>query len=68
MRAVSFIAKLPTGLVAAFRATLEELEGADLLLHALDVSSARRERTQVVRSVAWRAERRSTDPDHPEQG
>jgi GTP-binding protein HflX len=49
---VGFIAKLPTGLVAAFRATLEELEGADLLLHALDISSARAaERTEVVRSV-----------------
>jgi len=49
---VGFIAKLPTGLVAAFRATLEELESADLLLHALDVSSPRAaERTEVVRSV-----------------
>src|SRR5262249_59494860 len=38
---VGFIAKLPTGLVAAFRATLEELEAADLLLHVVDVSSAR---------------------------
>jgi GTP-binding protein HflX len=49
---VGFIAKLPTGLVAAFRATLEELESADLLLHALDISSPRAaERTEVVRSV-----------------
>jgi GTP-binding protein HflX len=38
---VGFIAKLPTGLVAAFRATLEELASADLLLHVLDVSSER---------------------------
>src|SRR5919112_2031827 len=36
---VGFIAKLPTDLVAAFRATLEELESADLLLHVVDVSS-----------------------------
>ncbi|MBE7517624.1 MAG: GTPase HflX [Thermoflexaceae bacterium] len=35
---VGFIQKLPTGLVAAFRATLEELEDADLLLHVLDVA------------------------------
>lgn len=35
---VGFIQKLPTDLVAAFRATLEELEEADLLLHVLDVS------------------------------
>jgi GTPase len=49
---VGFIAKLPTGLVAAFRATLEELEAADLLLHALDISSPRAaERAEVVRSV-----------------
>jgi GTPase len=49
---VGFIAKLPTGLVAAFRATLEELEAADLLLHALDISSPRAaERSGVVHSV-----------------
>jgi GTP-binding protein HflX len=35
---VGFIQKLPTELVAAFRATLEELEEADLLLHVVDVS------------------------------
>ena len=49
---VGFIAKLPTGLVAAFRATLEELESADLLLHVIDISSPRaEERSQVVRQV-----------------
>ncbi len=36
---VGFIRKLPHHLVAAFRATLEELESADLLLHVVDVSS-----------------------------
>ncbi len=36
---VGFIQKLPTTLVAAFRATLEELETADLLLHVVDISS-----------------------------
>jgi len=35
---VGFIQKLPTELVAAFRATLEELEEADLLLHVIDVA------------------------------
>jgi len=35
---VGFIQKLPTDLVAAFRATLEELEEADLLLHVLDIA------------------------------
>lgn len=35
---VGFIQKLPTQLVAAFRATLEELTEAHLLLHVVDVS------------------------------
>jgi len=35
---VGFIQKLPPILVTAFRATLEELEEADLLLHVVDVS------------------------------
>lgn len=35
---VGFIQKLPTQLVAAFRATLEEVSEADLLLHVIDVS------------------------------
>ncbi len=35
---VGFIQKLPTQLVAAFRATLEEITEADLLLHVLDVT------------------------------
>ena len=49
---VGFIAKLPTDLVAAFRATLEELESADLLLHVLDVSSERAsERAEIVQGV-----------------
>src|SRR6266851_1055145 len=49
---VGFIAKLPTDLVAAFRATLEELESADLLLHVVDVSSERAtERAEIVQGV-----------------
>ena len=36
---VGFIQKLPTQLVASFRATLEELEEADLLLHIVDGTS-----------------------------
>jgi len=35
---VGFIQKLPTTLVAAFRATLEEVTEADLLLHIVDVT------------------------------
>ena len=35
---VGFIQKLPTTLVAAFRATLEEIAEADLLLHIVDIT------------------------------
>lgn len=35
---VGFIQKLPTSLVAAFRATLEEIAEADLLLHVVDIN------------------------------
>ncbi len=44
---VGFIQKLPTQLVAAFRATLEEVTEADLLLHVLDGTHP-----QVVRQAA----------------
>jgi GTPase len=40
---VGFIRDLPHGLVAAFRATLEETVHADLLLHVVDAASAARE-------------------------
>ncbi|MEW5316898.1 MAG: hypothetical protein WDW38_008239 [Sanguina aurantia] len=35
---VGFIQKLPTQLVAAFRATLEEIQDASLILHIVDIS------------------------------
>ena len=35
---VGFIQKLPPSIIAAFRATLEELEDADLLVHIVDVT------------------------------
>ncbi len=40
---VGFIQKLPTTLVAAFRATLEEITEADLLLHVLDITHGQAE-------------------------
>jgi len=40
---VGFIRDLPKDLMAAFRATLEELESADLLLHVIDISNPRYE-------------------------
>jgi GTP-binding protein HflX len=36
---VGFIHKLPHTLVSAFRATLEEINDADLLLHVIDISN-----------------------------
>jgi GTP-binding protein HflX len=38
---VGFIRDLPQDLQVAFRATLEELESADLLLHVIDISNPR---------------------------
>jgi GTP-binding protein HflX len=38
---VGFIRNLPKELMVAFRATLEELESADLLLHVIDISNVR---------------------------
>ena len=40
---VGFISDLPTQLVAAFRATLEEVLSADLILHVRDISHAETE-------------------------
>ena len=40
---VGFIQKLPTTLVEAFKSTLDEVTGADLILHVIDASSAERE-------------------------
>ena len=44
---VGFIRDLPHGLVAAFRATLEETVRADLLLHVIDAASPAREAQQA---------------------
>jgi GTP-binding protein HflX len=44
---VGFIRDLPHGLVAAFRATLEETVRADLLLHVVDAASPARDEQQV---------------------
>lgn len=49
---VGFIQNLPHDLVAAFRATLEEVNEADLILHVVDTSSdIREEHMKVVRDV-----------------
>ena len=45
---VGFIRKLPPHLVAAFRATLEELEGASLLVHVTDASHAQHQQQDAA--------------------
>lgn len=46
---VGFIQRLPTALVAAFKATLEEIHDADVLVHVVDVTHPnRREQVQAV--------------------
>lgn len=49
---VGFIQRLPHDLIAAFRATLEEVCEADLIIHVVDGSSAERDRhIEVVNDV-----------------
>ncbi len=49
---VGFIDRLPHTLVAAFRATLEQVAEADLVLHVIDASSPDRDRhVEAVRQV-----------------
>ncbi|HIS40804.1 MAG TPA: GTPase HflX [Candidatus Aphodovivens avistercoris] len=49
---VGFIQKLPTTLVEAFKSTLDEITGADLILHVVDASSDEHERQmQAVEEV-----------------
>ena len=60
---VGFVSKLPHQLVEAFKATLEELEYADLLLHVVDASNPEwQEQAQVVERLitelgAWETPR-----------
>ncbi len=49
---VGFIRKLPKSLMGAFKATLEELDDADLLLHVVDLSNPRfEEQIQAVERI-----------------
>jgi len=49
---VGFIKDLPKDLMVAFRATLEELEDADLLLHIIDISNPRyKEQIESVEKI-----------------
>ena len=49
---VGFITNLPKDLMVAFRATLEELENANLLLHVIDISNPRfKNQIQAVEKI-----------------
>ena len=55
---VGFISDLPTELVAAFRATLEEVLAADLILHVRDIAHPETEAqahdvAQILTSLGW---------------
>ena len=67
---VGFIRKLPHQLVAAFKATLEELEEADVLLHVVDASHpALEEQMAAVESLLGELELgRATNGGRPQQG
>ena len=58
---VGFISKLPHHLVDAFRATLEELEYADVLLHVIDSADPhRQEHIQVVEKLIGKLAKEGT--------
>jgi GTP-binding protein HflX len=61
---VGFISELPTHLVAAFRATLEEVLEADLILHVRDISHAETE--GQARDVQAILESLGVDEDVPQ--
>ncbi|MGD2041365.1 MAG: GTPase HflX [Anaerolineae bacterium] len=50
---VGFIQKLPTELVAAFRATLEGIQEADVILHVIDIThpNARQQNETVIETL-----------------
>ena len=58
---VGFISDLPTELIAAFRATLEEVIEADILIHVRDVSNAenaaqKKDVEEILATLGWEVE------------
>ena len=60
---VGFIRKLPHGLVEAFKATLEEVVQADLLVHVVDASHPEAEEQIQVRGCGAEGDRRRRQAD-----
>ncbi|NNH74875.1 GTPase HflX [Nocardia uniformis] len=64
---VGFVRHLPTQLVEAFRSTLEEVTGSDLLLHVVDGSDPLPDQQiKAVREVITEVLRENDDPAPPE--
>ena len=64
---MGFISDLPTELVAAFRATLEEVSEADIILHVRDVAhpDSAAQRADVVRVLDGMVKDGVLDADWP---
>ncbi len=62
---VGFIQKLPTQLVAAFRATLEEITDAAVLLHVVDVSDPK---AAAQSEAVYQVEYLASDGEGPVEG
>lgn len=67
---VGFISDLPTDLVAAFRATLEEVQGADIVIHVRDVAhpdtaAQRRDVLRVLGGLGLGSERENGEASPP---
>jgi 50S ribosomal subunit-associated GTPase HflX len=60
---VGFISELPTQLVEAFRATLEEVAAADIILHVRDAAHPDSARSGPTCSACWPTWRRVTTRD-----
>lgn len=62
---VGFVSNLPTGLIAAFRATLEEVTEADLILHVRDIAHPDSEaQARDVAAVLHELDIELDSPDH----
>ena len=66
---VGFISDLPTELVAAFRATLEEVAEADVILHVRDIAHPETvaQRADVIAVLDGMAHDGTLEPDWPER-
>ncbi len=66
---VGFISELPTELVAAFRATLEEVAEADVILHVRDAAhpDSASQRADVIAVLDSMAADGTLDPDWPDR-